>query len=116
MNSDQMKRQVAEAALVYVPHGCVLGVGTGSTVNHFIAALADRKIELAGAKVVFAPLDAGNNFAINGDAIRRRVTPRTRMIAGDPTARWRSDASCSTFFSSRWSIVWGATAVIFLGA
>ena len=49
MNSDQMKRQVAEAALAYVPHGCVLGVGTGSTVNHFIAALADRKVELAGA-------------------------------------------------------------------
>ena len=48
MNSDEMKRQVAEAALAYVPHGCVLGVGTGSTVNHFIAALAERKVELAG--------------------------------------------------------------------
>ena len=48
MNSDEMKRQGAEAALAYVPHGCVLGVGTGSTVNHFIAALAERKVELAG--------------------------------------------------------------------
>jgi ribose 5-phosphate isomerase A len=49
MNSDALKRQVAEAALPYVPEGCVLGVGTGSTVNHFIAALSERKIRLAGA-------------------------------------------------------------------
>ncbi len=49
MESDDLKRRVAEAAIAYVPEGCVLGVGTGSTVNHFIAALADRKIELAGA-------------------------------------------------------------------
>ncbi len=49
MKSDDLKRRVAEAAVTYVPAGCVLGVGTGSTVNHFIAALAEQKIELAGA-------------------------------------------------------------------
>jgi ribose 5-phosphate isomerase A len=49
MNSDELKRRVAEAAVAYVPEGCVLGVGTGSTVNHFIAALAERKVQLAGA-------------------------------------------------------------------
>ncbi len=49
MKSDDLKRRVAEAAVAYVPAGCVLGVGTGSTVNHFIAALAEQKIELAGA-------------------------------------------------------------------
>jgi ribose 5-phosphate isomerase A len=49
MSSDQLKRRVAEAAVAYVPEGCVLGVGTGSTVNHFIAVLAERRIPLAGA-------------------------------------------------------------------
>jgi ribose 5-phosphate isomerase A len=49
MSSDQQKQRAAEAALAYVPEGCVLGVGTGSTVNHFIAALARRRIPLAGA-------------------------------------------------------------------
>jgi ribose 5-phosphate isomerase A len=36
------KRRSAEAALRYVEPGTVLGVGTGSTVGHFIAALAAR--------------------------------------------------------------------------
>jgi len=49
MSSDQQKQRAAEAALAYVPDGCVLGVGTGSTVNHFIAALARRRVPLAGA-------------------------------------------------------------------
>jgi ribose 5-phosphate isomerase A len=49
MSSDDLKRRVAEAAVAYVPEGCVLGVGTGSTVNHFIAVLAERRIPLAGA-------------------------------------------------------------------
>jgi ribose 5-phosphate isomerase A len=43
MSSDDQKRRAAEAALQYVPEGCVVGVGTGSTVNHFIAALAGRR-------------------------------------------------------------------------
>jgi ribose 5-phosphate isomerase A len=42
MSSDDQKRRAAEAALQYVPEGCIVGVGTGSTVNHFIAALAKR--------------------------------------------------------------------------
>ena len=49
MGADDQKRAAAEAALAYVTEGSVLGVGTGSTVNHFIAALARRKIRLAGA-------------------------------------------------------------------
>jgi ribose 5-phosphate isomerase A len=43
MSSDDQKRRAAEAALQYVPEGCIVGVGTGSTVNHFIAALAKRR-------------------------------------------------------------------------
>jgi ribose 5-phosphate isomerase A len=40
MDVDAKKRQVAQAALQLVPAGATLGVGTGSTVNHFIEALA----------------------------------------------------------------------------
>ncbi|MCZ8131945.1 MAG: ribose-5-phosphate isomerase RpiA [Steroidobacteraceae bacterium] len=49
MTSDEQKRRAAEAALEHVPEGCVVGVGTGSTVNHFIAALARRPHLVAGA-------------------------------------------------------------------
>ncbi len=49
MASDDQKRRAAEAALAYVPEGCVLGVGTGSTVNHFIAALGRRRQPIAAA-------------------------------------------------------------------
>ena len=40
MNQDQLKQLVGRAALQYVPAGQVLGVGTGSTVDCFIDALA----------------------------------------------------------------------------
>ncbi len=49
MAADDQKRAAAEAAIPYVPEGSVLGVGTGSTVNHFIAALGRRRIAIAGA-------------------------------------------------------------------
>ena len=38
------------------------------------------KIELAGGKVVTAPLDAANGYRINAAAIESRITSRTRMI------------------------------------
>ena len=41
---DLAKRQAAEAALAYIEPGEVLGVGTGSTVNHFIDLLAERRL------------------------------------------------------------------------
>ena len=40
-----------------------------------------NKIELAGGKVVLAPLDAQRNFAIDPAAIESRITPKTKMIA-----------------------------------
>jgi ribose 5-phosphate isomerase A len=42
MTQDEKKRKVAEAVLPYVEDGMTLGVGTGSTVDHFIAGLAER--------------------------------------------------------------------------
>jgi ribose 5-phosphate isomerase A len=49
MTQDELKRLVAEAALAYVPSGALIGVGSGSTVNLFIDALARREGGLAGA-------------------------------------------------------------------
>jgi ribose 5-phosphate isomerase A len=48
MNQDEMKRAAAEAALSYVPVGEVIGVGTGSTANHFIDLLATIKHKIEG--------------------------------------------------------------------
>jgi ribose 5-phosphate isomerase A len=48
MNQDEMKKQVAEAALQYVEMGTIVGVGTGSTANYFIDALADIKARIDG--------------------------------------------------------------------
>lgn len=48
MNQDEQKRQAAQAALDYVEGG-IIGVGTGSTVNHFIDALATVKGRIQGA-------------------------------------------------------------------
>ena len=47
-NQDTLKQQAAEAALTYVEGG-VIGVGTGSTVNHFIDYLATVKARIDGA-------------------------------------------------------------------
>lgn len=40
-----------------------------------------NKVELAGAKVTIAPLDRSGGFSIDGDALRERLSPATRMIA-----------------------------------
>ena len=49
MNADEMKKQAAEAAIEHLPGGGIIGVGTGSTVNHFIDALAKVKGRFDGA-------------------------------------------------------------------
>lgn len=49
MTADEKKKAVALAALEYVESGWVIGVGTGSTANHFIDALAKIKGKLDGA-------------------------------------------------------------------
>ena len=46
---DELKTQVGQAALQYVEAGQWLGVGTGSTVNKFIEALASMKDQIPGA-------------------------------------------------------------------
>jgi ribose 5-phosphate isomerase A len=49
MTQDELKTLVGQAALRYVSAGSVIGVGTGSTVNKFIDALASMKGQIAGA-------------------------------------------------------------------
>ncbi|MEK6551345.1 MAG: ribose-5-phosphate isomerase RpiA [Pseudomonadota bacterium] len=49
MTPDEKKKAAAETALAYVESGWVVGVGTGSTANHFIDALARVKGRIDGA-------------------------------------------------------------------
>jgi ribose 5-phosphate isomerase A len=49
MTQDELKTLVGHAALRYVVHGEIVGVGTGSTVNKFIDALATIKDQVKGA-------------------------------------------------------------------
>jgi ribose 5-phosphate isomerase A len=49
MTQDELKKAAAWAALEFVNENTIVGVGTGSTVNHFIDALATVKDTLIGA-------------------------------------------------------------------
>ena len=49
MTQDELKALVGQAALQYLQPGEIIGVGTGSTVNRFIDALATMKKGVAGA-------------------------------------------------------------------
>jgi len=48
LTQDELKKQVADAAIEYVKSG-IIGVGTGSTANYFIDALAKIKHKIDGA-------------------------------------------------------------------
>jgi ribose 5-phosphate isomerase A len=49
MTQDELKQMVGQAAVAWVQPGTIVGVGTGSTVNHFIDALAAMPVRVAGA-------------------------------------------------------------------
>ncbi|WP_188669287.1 ribose-5-phosphate isomerase RpiA, partial [Tersicoccus solisilvae] len=49
MTQDEMKKAAGWAALEYVEKDSIVGVGTGSTVNHFIDALATITADIEGA-------------------------------------------------------------------
>ena len=49
LTQDELKTLVGQAALQYVVPGDIVGVGTGSTVNKFIDALASIKSTIKGA-------------------------------------------------------------------
>lgn len=49
MDQQEMKKIAAQAALKFVKPNTIVGVGSGSTVNYFIEALASMKDEIKGA-------------------------------------------------------------------
>ncbi|GAA5138968.1 ribose-5-phosphate isomerase RpiA [Thalassotalea piscium] len=49
MTQDEMKKSAAVKALEFVKDDTIVGVGTGSTVNYFIDALATKKDRISGA-------------------------------------------------------------------
>jgi len=49
MTQDELKQQVATAAIDYVRGESIIGVGTGSTINFFIDQLADLKNDIEAA-------------------------------------------------------------------
>lgn len=49
MTQDEMKKAAAIKALEFIENDTIVGVGTGSTVNHFIDALATIKNKIEGA-------------------------------------------------------------------
>jgi ribose 5-phosphate isomerase A len=67
MTQDELKALVGRAALDHVPDGAVVGVGTGSTVNHFIDALAGARSRIAGA--VSSSLKSTERLRAHGIAV-----------------------------------------------
>ncbi|MBI2295985.1 MAG: ribose-5-phosphate isomerase RpiA [Betaproteobacteria bacterium] len=49
MTQDEMKQAAAKAAIAHVPDECVVGVGSGSTANFFIAELGGIRRRIKGA-------------------------------------------------------------------
>lgn len=49
MNQEEMKQAAARAAIAYVQEGEIVGVGTGSTANYFIAELGKLRERIPGA-------------------------------------------------------------------
>ena len=49
MSNEEGKRRAARAAMRFVEPGMIVGVGTGSTVAHFIDALGERRGEIEAA-------------------------------------------------------------------
>lgn len=95
MNQQEMKRAVARAAIEFVTEDSILGVGTGSTVNCFIDALADSgkriesavssseattdRLRKAGIRVVDLNSTGGLDLYVDG---ADEFDPHRRLIKG----------------------------------
>lgn len=102
MTQDEMKRNAAWAALEFVPANSIVGVGTGSTVNHFIEALASIKHQISGTVsssvqstdklralgIPVLELNDVNEFAVYIDGADE-INPQRQMIKGGGAALTR---------------------------
>ena len=101
MTQDELKTLVGQAALQYVPAGALIGVGTGSTVNKFIAALsaahtAIRAVSsseastalLRAAGIAVVPLEQAGELAVYIDGADE-IDPRGHMLKGGGGAHVR---------------------------
>lgn len=113
MTRDEHKRVAAEAALEYVTPGTIIGVGTGSTADFFIAALAAQPslvaaavasseasasaLRAAGIPVVGLGETPSLPLYVDG---ADEVDPRLRLIkgAGGALAREKVVASAAAYF------------------
>ncbi len=102
MSQDDLKRAVAAAAMEYVEPGMVLGVGTGTTADFFIALLAASGIELkavvpssiatatqlkaAGLPIADLPAAPAPSLYVDG---ADQVDLRLRLIKGRGGAHFR---------------------------
>lgn len=95
LSADDLKRAVAEAAIAYVQPGEILGVGTGSTANAFIDALAKIKgrvkAAVASSEATRERLQAIGIEVVNLNDVDRisiyvdgadEITPALAMIKG----------------------------------
>ena len=64
MTQDELKNEVAKAALKYVVPETIIGVGTGSTANFFIDQLATIKSSIKGA--VASSIETANRLKNHG--------------------------------------------------
>lgn len=92
---DRAKKQAAEAAIEFIQPGMIVGVGTGSTVNYFIDALANIKQEIEGAVssseastkrlkdhgIPVYDLNGAGNIQVYVDGADE-ITPQLHMIKG----------------------------------
>jgi ribose 5-phosphate isomerase A len=128
MQADELKTLVGQAALAYVVPGDVVGVGTGSTVNKFIDALATIKHQIPGAVssslASTARLQALGIAVLDANQVDRlsvyvdgadEIDPRGYMIKGGGAALTREKivAALSERFvciadASKWVPVLGA--------
>lgn len=102
MTQDQMKKNAAWAALDYVAPQTIVGVGTGSTVNHFIDALATIKDQIKGAVsssvqstekmralgITVLDLNDVESFGVYVDGADE-INPKNHMIKGGGAALTR---------------------------
>ena len=95
MNPDTLKQLAARAAIEYLEEGCVVGVGSGSTVGHFIRELGAVRNRIAGAVssserssellreqgITVLPIDAVQSLPVYVDGADE-VDPKLALIKG----------------------------------